>query len=193
MTQKRKWLSNMALVLALAIVAYAMSYAYRARVVELSQAARTQLFRDMIATTDHGLIIINPDGRIVEWGPGAEKIFGWKADEVTGSKLDFLMGPAAWKTHSAAIEARKDAPYAHRSLVTVSCWAFCKDGSKVNVHVVVSSFKNHIGYYHVGLITREENVRSAGVLPPPGPDSCPPAPKPQHIEYTPEGTHFTGG
>jgi PAS domain S-box-containing protein len=40
------------------------------------------LFR---ATEDYGIILLNPDGSVRGWNPGAERLFGWSASEIIGT------------------------------------------------------------------------------------------------------------
>jgi PAS domain S-box-containing protein len=44
-------------------------------------------------TEDYGVIFLDPDGRIRRWSNGAEKLFGYKADEVEGTPAHEIFVP----------------------------------------------------------------------------------------------------
>lgn len=47
---------------------------------------------DAILTSaeDYGIIVLNPNGRVETWNPGAQNIFGFRKDEVVGRNFDVL-------------------------------------------------------------------------------------------------------
>jgi PAS domain-containing protein len=49
------------------------------------------LLRSMIDTAPDALITIDPDGRVGEFGPAAERMFGYRAAEVSGRNVNMLM------------------------------------------------------------------------------------------------------
>lgn len=46
---------------------------------------------NVVHNSADAIISLNQDGKIIIWNSGAEVIFGYKADEVTGRNLDFLL------------------------------------------------------------------------------------------------------
>ncbi len=42
---------------------------------------------------EHAVMFLDPQGRIVWWGPGAQKIFGWSAEEIVGEPADRIFVP----------------------------------------------------------------------------------------------------
>lgn len=51
--------------------------------------------RAILATALDGIITIDHDGRIVEWNPAAEKMFGYRRAEVVGKQMGALIVPPA--------------------------------------------------------------------------------------------------
>ena len=45
------------------------------------------------SATDYAIIAIDRDGAITEWNPGAERIFGWSAQEMLGERADRFFTP----------------------------------------------------------------------------------------------------
>ena len=42
---------------------------------------------------DDGVILTSLDGKITDWNPGAERMFGHSREEILGRRLDFLLAP----------------------------------------------------------------------------------------------------
>lgn len=55
---------------------------------ELSSAQRLQLAFNQVS--DSALVLIALDGSILEWGAGAEALFGWTADEAVGQSISVI-------------------------------------------------------------------------------------------------------
>lgn len=44
-----------------------------------------QLFRQLVAgVTDYAIFMLDPEGRVASWNPGAERIKGYSSEEVIG-------------------------------------------------------------------------------------------------------------
>ena len=54
-------------------------------------AEREALLRAIVETTPNGLITIDDRGRILSFNPAAERMFGYRADEVVGENVNCLM------------------------------------------------------------------------------------------------------
>jgi PAS domain S-box-containing protein len=42
---------------------------------------------------DHSIFTVDADNKVVDWTPGAQAIFGWSAEEITGKSADILFTP----------------------------------------------------------------------------------------------------
>lgn len=109
------------------------------------QLQRATLFKGMITAPDYGLVILNPDGNIAEWGTGAEKLFGWQSKEVLYRNPLFLMPVRAGRVDTKALDVARDPTIPFRE---VNCWATRKDGQVIPVHFVAAAFKDDQGCYH---------------------------------------------
>jgi PAS domain S-box-containing protein len=45
------------------------------------------------AVHDHALYLLDPEGRVMSWNPGAERVKGWRADEVVGESWHRFFTP----------------------------------------------------------------------------------------------------
>lgn len=57
---------------------------------------REAKFRDLLESAPDAIVIVNADGQIVMVNEQAERIFGWRADELVGSDVDMLI-PAQFR------------------------------------------------------------------------------------------------
>lgn len=48
-------------------------------------------------------IVIDADGHVVLWNPGAEQLFGWTTAEMVGQTLERIMPRHHWQAHQAAL------------------------------------------------------------------------------------------
>jgi hypothetical protein len=86
---------------------------------------RFRLFVESVA--DFALFQMAPDGVIVTWNPGAERLLGWKEEEVIGKPGSIVFTPEDVATHHAEMEleiARKDGRAEDER------WLNRKDGSR---------------------------------------------------------------
>jgi PAS domain-containing protein len=61
----------------------------RARAVDFDQR-----FRVLVESVkDHAIVMLDPDGRVERWSPGAEVVTGYRAEELTGQHLNVLYTP----------------------------------------------------------------------------------------------------
>jgi PAS domain S-box-containing protein len=79
------------------VLAGAVQESERARLDLRESEARTQL---ILETTLEGVITMNAEGRITDWNPQAEKIFGWSRKEAIGrSMAETILPPAERDRH----------------------------------------------------------------------------------------------
>lgn len=91
---------------------------------------------------DYAIFITDPDGRIVEWLPGAEAVFGWTAQEAIGRPAAITFTPEdqaervpEWETGTAAREG----------LAPDVRWHQRKDGSHVFIEGRVTPLRHGDG------------------------------------------------
>jgi PAS domain S-box-containing protein len=67
-------------------------------------------FRDVVAALPVGLLVSDPDGRIVLANPQAERLFGYGPGELLGTDIDALLPDAARAGHAALRTGYLDTP-----------------------------------------------------------------------------------
>src|SRR5204863_7886703 len=105
------------------------------------------------------IFMLNPQGEILSWNAGAERIHGYKAEKVIGSHFRMLCSQAdqeAQKPELALRIAARSGRFAD------SCWFIKSDGSKywanVTIGRVLDDAQNLLGFYTLArdLTRREE-------------------------------------
>lgn len=66
----------------------------------LSSAQRSQLLIDQIL--DRALVVLDADGAILDWPPGAVQLFGWTAEQAVEQPVAMLFAPAERSSGVAA-------------------------------------------------------------------------------------------
>jgi two-component system, LuxR family, sensor kinase FixL len=94
------------------------------------------------AITDVAIFMLDPDGRIVTWNPGAERIYGWRADEIIGRHFSIFYPPedvAAAKPDRVLDTLRRTRRYQDEGI------RVRKDGSPFTAHVSVTPLQDRGG------------------------------------------------
>ena len=117
---------------------------------------------------DYAIFMLDPQGRVVSWNEGAERIKGWRREEILGEHLSRFYPPeqaatgAPTRTLEAAIRDGR---------VEDEGWRMRKDGSQFWANVVVTAVYDEAGALHgFAKITRDltERRRLAGPAAPTG-------------------------
>jgi PAS domain S-box-containing protein len=93
-------------------------------------------------TTDHAIFLLDPEGRVVTWNPGAERIKGYRAEEIVGRHFSTFYPREAidrdWPAHELAV-ARAEGRYEEEG------WRVRKDGSQFWASVVITTLRDEHG------------------------------------------------
>ncbi|WP_329128751.1 PAS domain-containing sensor histidine kinase [Streptomyces sp. NBC_01476] len=108
---------------------------------------------------DYGIFMLDPEGHVTSWNAGAERIKGYRADEITGRHFSVFYPPeeiAAGKPHReleiAVAEGRLED----------EGWRIRKDGSRFWANVVITALFDETGKLHgFGKVTRDMTERRA--------------------------------
>jgi PAS domain S-box-containing protein len=100
-------------------------------------------FRLLVSTVrDYAIFMLDPQGRVVSWNDGAERIKGYTADEIIGrhfsafySAADVASGKTKWELEIAA----KEGKYEEEG------WRVRKDGTSFWASVLITAVHNHEG------------------------------------------------
>jgi PAS domain S-box-containing protein len=105
--------------------------------------ASEERFRLLVeGTEDYAIFLLDPEGRVVSWNPGAERIKGYKAEEIIGQHFSRFYpkdaidrGLPAEELQRAAAEGRFED----------ESWRVRKDGSQVWANVIITALHDKTG------------------------------------------------
>jgi two-component system, sensor histidine kinase and response regulator len=105
--------------------------------------ADEEQFRLMVeAVKDYALLMLDPDGFVASWNAGAQRIKGYKADEIIGEHFSRFYSPEdIEREHPAEIlrTAAGEGRYEEEG------WRVRKDGSRFWAHTVITAIRDEAG------------------------------------------------
>ncbi|PPC94081.1 MAG: hybrid sensor histidine kinase/response regulator [Methylotenera sp.] len=120
--------------------------------------ASEEQFRYLVqGVTDYAIYMLSPEGIVINWNSGAERIKGYTAEEIIGQHYRRFLPPEdveAGLPEIALNTAKLEGRYEHEG------WRLRKDGSRFRAHVIIDAIynddKNLIGF---AKITRDITER----------------------------------
>lgn len=106
---------------------------------------------------DYALYMLDPEGRVVSWNPGAERIHGWRAEEIIGRTGDIFYTPEARKEG----QPRRDLEWAAREgRRECESLGMRKDGSRFWAESLLTALHGADGRLEgFAVITRDSSER----------------------------------
>jgi PAS domain S-box-containing protein len=109
------------------------------------------------AVRDYAIFMLDPEGRILTWNAGAERIKGYRAEEAIGKHFSIFYPPEdiqAGKTEKELEIARQEGRFEEEG------WRVRKDGSLFWADVVITALRDEAGrLYGFGKVTRDLTER----------------------------------
>ena len=94
------------------------------------------------SVTDYGIFMLDPEGHVASWNEGAERIKGYRAEEILGKPFSIFYPPedvAAGKPAYELSVASREGRYEDQG------WRVRKDGSLFWANVVITALRNEAG------------------------------------------------
>jgi PAS domain S-box-containing protein len=99
------------------------------------------LLAAIVDSSDDAIVSKTLEGRILSWNAGAERIFGYKANEVIGRPITLLIPPELFHEEEQILgKVRRGERVDHFDTIRVT-----KDGRRINISVTVSPIRNAAG------------------------------------------------
>jgi PAS domain S-box-containing protein len=116
-----------------------------------------RLRRLLEAVTDYAIFMLDADGRVVSWNEGAERIKGWRREEILGEHFARFYPP---EEVAAGKPARELAAAARDGRVEDVGWRVRKDGSRFWADVVITAITDQAGVLQgFATVTRDTSER----------------------------------
>lgn len=101
----------------------------------------SNLLASIVESSDEAIVSKNLNGRILSWNRGAERVFGYGADEAIGQSIEILIPPDLLQEEPLIIERMKRGERVeHFETVRVR-----KDGRRINVALTISPLRDSEG------------------------------------------------
>ncbi|MGH7405638.1 MAG: PAS domain S-box protein, partial [Candidatus Methylomirabilales bacterium] len=112
------------------------------KIVELKRAGETlSRLAAIVESSDDAIIGKTPDGVIVSWNPGAERIYGYTEEEVIGQRVSLLVPPERPDEVTQILEkVKRGKRVDHFETVRMR-----KDGTRIHVSLSVSPIRDATG------------------------------------------------
>jgi PAS domain S-box-containing protein len=94
------------------------------------------------AVTDYAIYMLDADGRIVTWNPGAERFKGYTAQEIIGEHFSRFFTE---EDRSSGLPSRALQTAAEEGRLEAEGWRVRKDGSRFWAHVIVDPIRDEDG------------------------------------------------
>ncbi|MEP7173880.1 MAG: PAS domain S-box protein, partial [Aestuariivirga sp.] len=94
------------------------------------------------AITDYALYLLDPQGNIASWNPGAQRFKGYGANEIIGKNFSLFYTP---EDRAAGIPQKTLAIAAKEGKFETEGWRVRKDGTRFWTHVVIDAIRNPSG------------------------------------------------
>ncbi len=130
---------------------------------ETELAASEQRFRLMVeAVQDYAILMLDAEGRITTWNAGAQRIKGYRAEEIIGQHFSVFYTP---EDVTAGKPERELEIAAAVGRLEDEGWRVRKDGTRFWANVVITALRDSDGTLQgFGKITRDLTERRAGEL-----------------------------
>jgi PAS domain S-box-containing protein len=122
--------------------------------------AQNEVFRLLVeGVLDYALFMLDAEGRVASWNPGAERLKGYKREEILGKHLSVFYPKEAvdrrWPQHELEVAARE-------GRIEDEGWRVRKDGSLFWANVVITALRDASGNLQgFAKITRDLTERRA--------------------------------
>jgi PAS domain S-box-containing protein len=110
------------------------------RVALETERAQFELFTD--AVSDHAIVLLDVQGRVIRWNHGAERLMGWRAEDILGQSLAFFFTPGDVASEVPQRELEQAAQQGH---VDEERWHMRRDGSRFWGSGSLSAVRNQAG------------------------------------------------
>jgi PAS domain S-box-containing protein len=104
--------------------------------------------------TEHALLMLDPEGRVISWNTGATRIKGWREEEVIGRHFSIFYTE---EERQAGVPARALDEAAQHGRYETAGWRVRKDGTRFWANVVIHPLRDEGGSILLGYakITRD--------------------------------------
>jgi anti-anti-sigma factor len=106
---------------------------------------------------EYAIILLDPEGNVLTWSSAAERLKGWKADEIIGKHFSRFYPPEDNEKGKTAMELKQAA---EKGRYEDEGWRMRKDGTRYWANVIITALRDEKGNLRgFGKITRDLSER----------------------------------
>lgn len=116
-------------------------------------AQSEERFHGIAEAAQDAIIMIDHSGKLTYWNPAAERIFGYRSDEIAGRDLHhILVAPQYLSAYEEGFKMFQDTGTGPMLGKTLELTAIRRDGSEFPVSLAVSALRLNNGWHAVGIV-----------------------------------------
>ncbi len=132
----------------------------RRKHLELSLKENEEQFRAITESAPEGVVIVDNDGNILSWSNGAQKIFGYTAEEIIGRPgADLLPAGHYRQSHEHGMEDLHETGNYGKMGTVFESVGLRKDGTSFPIEVSLSPYETSRKIYYYAVIIRDVTER----------------------------------
>lgn len=136
-----------------------------ARTMEGTEPHPSRILEAVVAAAQVAIVGLDARGAVILWSPGAERLFGWSSDDVTGHRPPFVTPEDEHEVNRWVELLARDAAVSERRM---SCLR--RDGARVEVTASIAPIHDNLGRVAGATLALSEPGTRPGIDPsPPGP------------------------
>src|SRR5207237_7040490 len=109
-------------------------------------------FRSVVQSAADAIVLADDSARIIFWNKGAESMFGYQEDEITGASLELLMPESYRDQHRAGFERFRAGGRSQIVGKTIELEGLRKDGTIFPIELSLASWTGGDGTFFTGVI-----------------------------------------
>jgi PAS domain S-box-containing protein len=111
----------------------------------MDQRAFEELAAGIVAGAADGILFAGRDGKIVFWNKGAERIFGFAADEAVGRSMDLIIPERLRERHWANWDRVMETGVTRYATDVLAVPALRKDGTTISIEFTIQLARDASG------------------------------------------------
>ena len=109
-------------------------------------------FRSVFESATDGIILADPDGRIISWNRAAAEMFGYSDHEIVGRPLSSLMPARYRERHEAGVRRQRSGGTSRIIGRTVEMFGLRRDGTEFPIDLAVGTWQTERGRFYSGIV-----------------------------------------
>lgn len=111
-----------------------------------------RMFQSVIESANHGIIVTDKNGTILQWNEGAQHIFGYAKEDVTGSNISIIIPERYQEAHRKGMERYASTKTPRVIGTTVELSGCRKDGSEFPLEMSLGTWETDKGTFFSSII-----------------------------------------